>query len=267
MIRLRRERNAHSLRHRLKRGWRQLIGADDVKQHVVHFMRIGEQTYKRIRFQSVSEAAAVETILERFGPTPALPACVTRHGKHLWLEFVRGEIFDSAAGDAEALLGHFFAELYRRDCRRVSIADTPLPARLERDLRFLAESKFLPEATAMKLVQRGRELEPDGIWMGYDYIDPLPKNFVVRDGHLVGIDVEALQSNVPLGTGPAKAILRWSELTLPTFLERLREAGSPDLREQFEYVELCFFSAYAKQKSFQKKSHLAPPRIFERFLR
>ena len=99
-----------------------------------------------------------------------------------------------------------------------------------------------------------------------DFVDPVPKNFVIRNDLLVGIDVEALKPDILLGTGPAKARLRWLDSTGDVLTRRLRDAGSPDLSSQFDYAELCFRCSYARQKVLQRKAHLAPASIFDVYL-
>jgi hypothetical protein len=265
-MKIRRETNAHPWSQRMLRRARRLAGVVGVKTHDVHFMEMGGRTWKRIRFQSVSEAAAAEASLERIGPSKHFPVAVIRYGNELWLDYVEGAILDPQQHDSDSLLPEFFGDLYRRGSRSVAIHDTPLPARLQRDLQFLGEIGVLGAGIVTKLLERATSLQPDLIWIGFDYIDPLPKNFVVRVDHLVGVDIEALQDSLPLGTGPAKALLRWCRQPREDLLDRLRDAGAPDLRGQLEYVELLFRSAYAKQKCFQRKTHLAPPAIFDRFL-
>jgi hypothetical protein len=261
----RQQMNAHPLKQRVLRRIRRFAGAAGVKTHEVHFLQHDGVTRKRVRFHDAAEATAVERILEEFGVSPAIPACIFRDGREIWLEYVDGPLLDPRT-DCRALMSKFFSEIYRAKCHQVEVAATAFPARVERDLRFLADERILSCAAARHLSRRAVALQPKTAWIGFDYIDPLPKNFVVRDGVLVGVDVEALQSGLMIGTGTAKAFLRWFSVPRSAFLESLSEAGVPDLHEQFEYVDLCFRSAYAKQKSFQRKRHLAPPSIFDRFL-
>lgn len=258
--------NAHPLGQRLLRQIRRFSGASSIKSHEVHFLQLEGHTRKRVRFQHATEAMSVERTLEEFGRNLAVPACIFRQGSELWLEYVHGPLLDPRLAGSPTLVVDFFAELYRRNCREVKLASTTFPSRLERDVRFLAEAGILSSAATHQLLQRAAALQPETAWVGFDYIDPLPKNFVVRDGSLVGVDVEALQPGRLLGTGPAKAFLRWLSVVPAEFLRSLREAGAPDLEQQFEYVDLCFRCAYAKQKSFQRKMHLAPASIFDRFL-
>jgi hypothetical protein len=261
----RRRINAHSLRQRALRRLRRMSGAIGVKSHEVHFVRTGVGIHKRIRFLHASEAIAVERALVLLGKYAGVPALVVRYGTELWLEYVHGEVLDPLAAGSD-LLPHFFAELYRRGSRTIETASSGIPAQLREDIEFLQQTGYLEPAVCRRLLERAVELEPERVWLGFEYIDPLPKNFIVRDGMIVGVDVEALKPDTLLGVGPAKAFLRWYREPARDFLERLGRAGAPDISEQLEYAELCFRCTYAKQKAFQRKTHLAPPSSFDRFL-
>lgn len=262
---LSRTTNAHSLRQRTLRQLRRLTGAVGVKSHDVHFVRTGDEIHKRVRFRHAAEAMAVEKALAGFGSWEGFPALVVRYGNELWVEYVHGPMLEPRA-TAPDLLPRFFAGLYRRGSRRVGLRSTTIPLRLEDDLAYLARTGYLSRDICRGLAARAREIEPAEVWTGFEYIDPLPKNFVVRGGALVGVDVEAILPDALLGIGPAKAFLRWYDGSPGDFLERLVAAGAPDISGQLEYAELCFLCTYAKQKTFQRKTHLAPPSSFHRFL-
>ncbi len=261
----RRRTNAHTLRQRALRRLRRLTGAVGVKSHEVHFVRTGDEIHKRVRFHHAAEAIAVEQALSSFGNWDGLPALVVRYGAELWVEYVHGSLLDPREAPAD-LLPRFFAEMYRRGSRLVPLRSTTVPHRLQEDIAYLARTGYLSQEVCRGLADRAGAIEPAEAWLGFEYVDPLPKNFVLRGGNLVGVDVEALQPASLLGIGPAKAFLRWYDHPVADFLARLTEAGAPDLSAQFEYAELCFRCAYAKQKTFQRKTHLAPPSSFDRFL-
>lgn len=242
-----------------------MTGAVGVKSHEVHFVRTGEVLHKRIRFHHTSEAIAVEEALVALGRYGGVPSLVVRYGCDLWLEYVQGEVLDPHAAGQE-LLPRFFGELYRRGCRMAAISTTGVPVRLRKDIEFLQRTGYLKPAVCRRLFEKADELEPEQVWLGFEYIDPLPKNFIVRDAMIVGIDVEALRPDTLLGVGPAKAFLRWYREPVADFLVRLGREGAPDISGQLEYADLYFRCMYAKEKTFQRKTHLAPPSSFERFL-
>lgn len=253
------------MRQRALRRLRRLTGAVGVKSHEVHFVRTGDEIHKRVRFHHAGEAMAVEKALSRFGSFEGLPALVVRYGTEVWVEYVHGEMLDPRSASLD-LLPRFFAQLYQRGNRRLALAATTFPLRLKDDLAYLDRVGYLSRDVCRRLAERAEAIEPAEVWTGFEYIDPLPKNFVVRNGVLVGVDIEALQPEALLGIGPAKAFLRWYAYPVADFLSRLAEAGAPDISGQLEYAELCFRCTYAKQKTFQRKTHLAPPSSFDRFL-
>jgi hypothetical protein len=261
-----REINAHSLRQRTLRRLRRHMGAAGVKTHEVHFVRVAGDLLKRIRFETEGEAAGVEGSLLALGRSARLPAIVRRDGRELWLEYVDGPSLDPKKHDGLSLLPGFYASLYGAAVRRCPVDASPYPARLKDDLLWLESSRTLPASATASLARLAATLEPREILLGVDFVDPVPKNFVIRSGLLVGIDVEALKPDTLLGTGPAKARLRWLDATGEALTRRLHEAGTPDLSPQFDYAELCFRCSYARQKVLQRKAHLAPPSIFDLYL-
>lgn len=261
-----RETNAHSLRQRTLRRLRRHMGAAGVKTHEVHFVRVDGTLLKRIRFETEDEAVGVEAALTGLGATASLPAIVRRDGRELWLEFIDGPALDPKRHDGFSLLLGFYAALYAGSVRRCAVDASPYPARLKDDLLWLESSRVLPASATASLARRAAALEPREVLLGVDFVDPVPKNFVVRNELLVGVDVEALKPDTLLGTGPAKARLRWLDSSGDLISRRLHEAGSPDLSSQFEYAELCFRCSYARQKVLQRKAHLAPASIFDVYL-
>ncbi len=266
MFRGQQEINAHPLRQRVLRTLRRLTGAVGVKTHEVHFVRVEGKLLKRIRFEKEGEAQAVEYALAAFGPSGDLPAFLRRDGREVWLEYVEGPPLDPAKHDGALLIIEFYSALYSGEVRRLDTAATPYPERLKDDLRWLESSSVLAASVTASIARHAASFEPSQLLLGFDFIDPVPKNFVIRDDRLVGVDAEALQTETLLGTGPAKALLRWLDIPGDEMLTRLRDSGGPDLSSQFAYANLCFRCSYARQKHLQRKSHLAPASIFESYL-
>jgi hypothetical protein len=261
-----RETNAHPLRQRLLRTLRRLKGAAGVKTHEVHFVRVDGTLLKRIRFEKDGDAVAVESALVDFGSSAGLPAVVRRDGRELWLEYVEGPGLDPGRHDGALLVTEFYATLYAGAVQTLRVDASPYPERLKDDLRWLVSSRVIAASAASAIARRAAAVEPRQVLLGFDFIDPVPKNFVIRGKRLVGVDVEAFRPNTLLGTGPAKALFRWLDMSGDEMTRRLRDCGTPDLSSQFEYAELCFRCSYARQKHLQRKAHLAPPSIFDPYL-
>lgn len=258
--------NAHSWRRRLYMRLRALLGAA-VKTHRVHWITIGGVRYKRVTFSHASEAMRVMNNLERVAHLARLPAPVYQHERRVWLDFVPGEPLDASRPEhVEGVIG-LFAELYREAPRRVPLPDTLIHQRLMRDLEFLREVSVLTARLADALADAAAKLRPEQVWMGFEYIDPLCRNFIVAPGGVRAIDVEALYDESLLGIGPAKARLRWLDIAPDTLLEKLSRHGAPDLRDQFDYASLCQLAAYSKQKVFRGRRRSIRPNAFEQILK
>jgi hypothetical protein len=244
-----RARPANPLWQRLLRRWRQWRGAALVKDHQVHLIDVDGQRYKRIRFASLAEAEAAAQALRAVHQLDRFPGLIRHDGKEIWTEFIPGPLANRRSADHAGLIADFFVDLYRLPGTHQS----PDLKVFKNDLGFLVQTGWLEAAQGDELVARAATLQPKQLLIGHDYLDPVAKNFVIREDRAMAIDVEALLAAQPLGTGLAKAVLRWPGLDSTPVLEALIATGGPDLRDQYPFVELCFLAAYFRQKIIQKK--------------
>lgn len=260
-----RRTNAHSWWRRLHTRLRALIGAA-VKTHRVHWVTIGGVRYKRVTFSHASEAMRVAHTLERVAPLSRLPAPVYQHERRVWFKFVEGEPLEASRPEhVEGVIG-VFADLYRHVPRRVAVQDTLIHQRLLADLEFLREVGVLTPRLGAAMMNAAGELCPQYVRLGFEYIDPLPRNFIVARNGVWAIDVEALYADSLLGIGPAKARLRWLDIQTETLLEMLSRHGAPDLRAQLDYAALSQLAAYSKQEVFRGRRRSVRGEDFERLL-
>jgi hypothetical protein len=248
------------LKRLFARGWLH-------KSQRLRIVAVNGVRYKRLVLHDAYIAAEIERNLEAFGSSPRLPQLVTRFENELWLEFVPGEPLARGDDRAAAEVGAFYKEVYAKRTHPVPVADTPLPQRLERDLRFLHETKVIGTDAWRELSAAAQRLQPAQIWSGFEYTDPVLKNFVrpASGGPLCAIDVESLVSDRPLGAGIAKATVFW--LTAPQY-ERLLaelEGSVPQLRAQMPFVELCFLARWVKTKFLTGKRKHAHEERFKAF--
>lgn len=247
-----RVRHALPLWERLRRRWRSLRGAGLNKTHVVHRVTIGEARLKRVRFADSERAGAAADALERLADSGCVPRLLMHQEAQLWVEYVPGRLANLAdPADRERLL-ECFVRLY---CAAPSTAMDPsrYTARLQRDLEFLNASGVLQPERVDQLQALELRLRPSQVLVGYDYIDPLGKNFVIQGDRAVAIDIEALTADSLLGTGLAKAALRWPFDPSAAVLAGLTAASGPMLQNQLSWVRLCFLGDYFKQKLLQGK--------------
>lgn len=247
-----RVRHAVPLWQRLRRRWRSWRGAALGKTHVVHFVDIGEARYKRVVFAELETAQAVVAALQALGGTGCVPALARHQDCEVWVDYVPGPPPKPSDPTHQACLIDFFRRLYAVGG---TLIDDPAPfiARLHSDLDFLVEAGVLTRERGARLKELEQRLRPPSVRVGLDYIDPLAKNFVVADEGLVAIDIEALVSDAILGTGLAKARLRWPFDPCPAVCGRLADGGGPDLSVQLPWAELCFLCEYFRQKLLQGK--------------
>ena len=238
------------------------------KSQRLYFVSLNGHRYKRLIMPDSAAAAEVEDRLERLGFSPAFPRPITRFENELWLEFIRGRSA-AAAGPAQVKsLAEFYGALYRVSPAERPIALTRAPMRLRRDLDFLLRAGVLDSTAHEQLCGAADRLEPDTLWTGFDYVDPVLKNLVERDdgAGLCAVDVESLVEDVPLGTGVAKAMLHWLSPWADSFWHHLDAQGVPPLRDAFPYVDLCLTARWTKTKVLTGKHHAVDSRRFGRFL-
>jgi hypothetical protein len=234
----------------------------------VYEVRIGAARFKRIVFGDAHQAAAVAARLQTFATERIYPGLVFERENELWVEFIEGERVECADDALLDGLAALLCVLMKRAPRRVALRETPWLANLELDLAFLARVGVLADARAQRLAAIARERAPAEVWVGYDCIDAILKNFVwAKDGALRAVDVESLGADVLLGSGVAKASIRWLGAERSEFLKRLRELGAPDFEPYFDFVELAFRAFWQKSSFLEKKRRFVDPGIFEPFLR
>lgn len=246
---------------------RPLFGGVVGKSQKAYFLTLNGHRYKRLVFGDAWQAAQIERELDHFEPGVGFPPLVLRHENELLLGYVDGRPFNGSDAADRERLARFYAALYRRDPRRVAAADLPLAARLRRDLQFLVDAGALDARDLPALQSRAESLQPDELWLGFDYVDPVEKNFVCTGTEVAAVDVESLHSNEALGTGIAKARVHWlGEAQTTPFLASMTAAGAPDLSGQLPYVELCFLAGWTKRKVLQGKRHFVQPARLKRFI-
>lgn len=223
--------------------------------------------YKRVILRDSYLAAEIARSLRSFGETPLIPTLVMHQENELWVEFVEGSALAASDPGAVSMLAAFYAEVYGRAPRRVSVAGASFHRSFLRDLHFLHRVGVLSDACHGDLVTVVERLAPEQAWVGFDYKDPLLKNFVVRndDGGLCAVDVESLTPDTLMGTGVAKALDRWLEPQREAFFAELRQHTAPDFAVYFPYVELFFTAHWTKRACFVGRSSYLDPKRFERF--
>lgn len=260
--------SAYGKWHRLRAVLLRRRGGGMGKSQRLYFVTLNGHRYKRLILQDSSTAKGIEGLLERQGFGPAFPRVVARHENELWLEFVDGRPVTPTEPALVKALAGFYAALHGDAPRLETLEDSRLPLRLERDLDFLRQAGVLDDGRHARLGEAARRLAPEKLWMGLDYVDPVLKNFVLRDdgAGLCAVDAESLVDDYPLGTGIAKALLHWLRPWEKDFWSHFEATGGPAIRAAFPFVELCFVARWTKTKALTGKHKAVDPRYFERFL-
>ncbi len=262
------QESASSLVRRLRYVMSRLGGTRLQKSQSARFVTFNGQRFKRLILRDSFLAAEIERNLTHFGPSDLVPPFVIRYEHEIWVEYVDGESL-SEGNEADARdLAAFLAAVNARRTREVPLDDTRFDGRLRLDLRFLHRVGVLGDDAYRGLCRSAEELRPAQVAIGFDYTDPVLKNFVRRadSGAVCAVDVESLEDAQLIGTGAARAFLRWMEPYRGAFFEAYRAQGGPELEPGFGYVELCLLAGYMKLMFMERKWRHLDPQVFERFV-
>lgn len=261
------QRHVHPLWRRLYDRMRPLFGGVVGKRQRAYFLTLHGHQFKRLILGDAWQAERIERELEQFEGENGFPPLVLRHENELLLGYVDGRPFDAADPADREALARFYAALYRKHPRRVAASTLPLTARFDRDLQFLADVGVLDQPDVPALQARATSLQPEQVWIGFDYVDPVAKNFIRTETGMVAVDVESLVSDEALGTGIAKARVHWlADAETGAFLDAITAAGGPDLAAQLPWVELCFLAGWTKRKVLQGKRRFVRPALLKQFI-
>jgi hypothetical protein len=244
---------------RLKR-LRVRMGGGLVKRQTVHLVQVGELRAKRVTFAHASQAAAVERVLDDLRERGIAPQPIARYANELWVEFVEGTPLDASAPPCVEALGHVFRELYRAGAGDGAQDGRPHAREVARDLHALRAAGVIDDATHARLEQRALAWCPSRVFTGLDYADARPANFLrTADGRLRIIDVESLVSDELIGTGAARAWLRWPGVGREELLSELAADGVPRFADHADFLELRFVARWTKRCLLQRKLRLIEP--------
>lgn len=239
-----------------------------VKSQDLHFVTINGRWFKRLILGDSYMAAQIEENLTKFGPSDLVPPLVSRFEDEVWVEYVDGRPIRDLNEEIVRKLAEFYATVHVRRPRMVAIEETGRPARLFQDLRFLSQAGILDTAKYEALAEAAGRLIPEQVAIGFDYVDPVLKNFVIRDdtGGICAIDVESLRDDQVIGTGVARACVHWLAPHREVFFEHFARAGGPPFTAYFPFVEFCLRARWTKTNYLTGKLKYVDPALFDRFL-
>jgi hypothetical protein len=249
---------------RLKRLRAHLRGGH-VKKQTVHLVEVGELRAKRVAFAHASQAALVEDALDALRDTGVAPQPIARYANELWVEFVEGTPLDSSARPPVQQLARVFQDLYRIGAAEVVRGDRDFAREVVRDLGVLRAAGVIDAGTHARLERRVETTCPVRAFTGCDYVDARPGNFLrTPEGRLRIIDVESLVCGELIGTGAARAWLRWPGLEREALLSELAALGVPRFADYADFLELRFVARWTKRCLLQRKLQLVEPGLLRR---
>jgi hypothetical protein len=252
---------------RVKYFLSRLFGTRLQKDKSIHFVTVNGHRFKRLILCDSYLAHEIERYLEIFIESGYFPPLVARYEREIWLEYVEGLAIRSVDEPFVLKIAEFYTTVYGTNPALVDTKQSPFPDRLLQDLHFLRQISVLPQASYLDLQAAVNDLTPKHVWVGYDYTDPVLKNFIQRpaNGKICVVDVDGLAGNQLLGTGVAKACVRWLGPYQSMFFSSLANQGAPDFQKYFSFVELCFLAKWTKRAFLEHDWKVINPTLFERF--
>jgi hypothetical protein len=244
-----------------------LFGTRLQKDKSIHFVTVNGQRFKRLTLCDSYLASEIEQHLTCFAGSGYFPSLVTRYEREIWLEYVEGASIQSVDEEFVLKIAEFYATVYRANSALLDAAQSAFPGNLLQDLRFLNQISILTHNSYLDLQAAVKDLTPKQVWVGYDYTDPVLKNFILRpeNGQICVVDVDGLTGNQLLGMGVAKACVRWLAHYQPLFFSHLSSQEVPDFQQYFAFVELCFLAKWTKRAFLEHDWKVINPTLFERF--
>jgi len=166
-------------------------------------IQMGGRPYKRVTLPDSHVASVVARNLLPFRDSGVFPRLIAVEDNELLLEFVAGTKLPVPLDTSfvDRFIG-FFSVIYNMDRERVKLSETDFERELQEDLDFLVDVSILSPRVRRDLDVYLERITPNEVWVGYDFMDPLPKNFVLTDeDRLVAIDVEDLCPGQLIGGG------------------------------------------------------------------
>lgn len=262
-----RQRSLHGLLRRAGALWRRQVGRRFVSSTRVCRITLNGRDYKRLTLLDSAAAQRIARRLETFRHAGCFPELVATIDAELLLEFVPGRQLEAPFDpDAIERIGRFFGGLYSVDRRRIATVETAFPDELQRDLVFLRDVGVIDEAAQRDLAAAAQGFTPEFVYVGWDYLDPLPRNFVSTEaGRLVAIDVESLEPDRLLGCGPAKCLHRGAESSRSRLIAEVERESALELAPQMPFAELYFLASWTKHAFLKGRTRLVDPARFDRF--
>jgi hypothetical protein len=260
-----RQSSLHSIKRRLGVALRRHLLGRFLPEKRVRRIWIGGAACKRVTLPDVWSATELAHRLEHFRSHRVFPAVIAQMGNELLLEYVEGAALPDPLDAASCeQLAAFFAVLYAHERHAVESRRSGVLDGLQRDLAFLAQAGVLAAEAARELAEKAGGLAPAQLHVGYDYLDPIPRNFLrTPAGRLLAVDVEELMAEQLLGSGVAKALLRTPGASREILLDGIRRHAGLDLAPQMPFVELAFLAGWTKRALLKGREKLVQPALFE----
>ncbi len=261
-----RQRRLEPLSRRTLRIVQRIFTRGYVKRQKAYRVDLGGASVKRLVLADSLCAAELVANLRCFEQSALVPKVVSSFENEVWVEFVAGQVVKPDDSGVPSALARLFATLNAEKPRRCDTRELGLDRELWADLGLLREAGVLGRRVCDEVRAWTDRAIPATVWIGHDYSDPRPQNFMWNDrGELSIIDVESIGSEQLIGRGAARALVRWMAPKRAAYLDALAQPSAPDFLSYFPFVELHTLASWQKRSLLQRKTRLLQPSLFDRF--
>lgn len=224
------------------------------KRMDISFVKLGSQRYKRISFIDNYTPIRLKATLDLVSSSNHFPKLLIQHENELWVEYLDGHLLNIMSDPICDQLAKLYGDLSSINPTKITAGN--YVNEIEINLDFLRKMDVIDYQLQQKLLSLLTRIAPKEVWVGLDYADAIPSNFLIqKDSHkLVAIDIESLKEEALLGRGLAKAATIWlDDIYLRRIINYLKENKHPDFYNDMEFINLYFRSEWLKSLFLRNK--------------
>ena len=249
----RKETAAYPLSRRILKHLKRKAGIIP-KRMDISFVKLGKLKYKRISFIDNYTPIRLKATLDLVSSSNHFPKLLIHHENELWVEYIDGHLLDVMSQPICDQLARLYGDLSSINSNQVA-ADTHINE-IEINLDFLRKIDVIDYTHQQRLLSLLTRIAPKKVWVGLDYADAIPSNFLVQKDtrKLYAIDIESLKEQALLGRGLAKAATIWlDDMYFHQIISYLKENNKPDFYNDMEFINLYFRSEWLKSLFLRNK--------------
>jgi hypothetical protein len=259
------QRSLHPIGQRLRRMLNALITKRPDTRNGVFLVNIKGNQFKRVVMRDSYMSSQIASNLAAFRSSSIFPELVLAYENEIWLDYLEGKLVGVLDQDVIEKVAFFYSVLYNQEPVKVATEKYGFNQSTQFNLRFLNKVGVIENSLLHELSTITDAVTPQDVWVGYDYTDPFPYNFIITpDEQLRAVDVESVRANCLIGCGVAKALAIWKEPSGDQLLVEMKKLPIPDFVSYLPFVELYYWSEWMKRSFLLGRTAFVKPSLFDK---